>query len=90
MPEHTFLFRLRLPRSGGFDELLADLIESVLRQVGFAPAAIAELAREMTEAVSFPDAPGDLDVRFEAADGTIEIVVSRSAREIVRASRRLP
>jgi hypothetical protein len=90
VPEHIFLFSLRLPGNGGFDEMLADLTESVLRHCGFAPGAIAELGGEVTSAIPSPGARGELDVRFQAADGAIEIVVSRGAREIVRASRRLP
>jgi hypothetical protein len=90
VPEHTFLFSLRLPGSGEFDDMIADLTENVLRHCGFPPAAISEIGGDVKAAIPAAAAQGDLDVRFEAAGGAIDIVVSRSGREIVRTSRRLP
>jgi hypothetical protein len=89
--EHNFLFSLRFPGTGRFDQMLADLTESVLRYLGFTPAAIVEISGELRAGLPPGEvAEGDLDVQFQARDGAIDIVVSKGRRQIVHASRRLP
>jgi hypothetical protein len=89
--EHDFLFLLRLPGTGRFGPMLADLTENVLRHLGFTPAAIVEIGEEVRAGLPSGEAAGgDLEVRFQARGGAIEIVVSTRGRQIVRASRRLP
>lgn len=91
MSEHNFLFLLRLPGTGRFGLMLADLTENVLRHLGFTPAAIVEIGGEVRAGLPSSEAAGsDLEVRFQVRDGVIEIVVSTRGRQIVRASRRLP
>jgi len=97
VPDHVFLFSLRLPGTGRFDAMLTDLTSNVLRHLGFTPAAIAEIGGELLAGLppgkvggpELPEIP-EINVQYQARDGEIEIVVSRDGRRIIRVSRRLP
>ena len=93
MPDHAFLFSVRLPGARGFDAMLADLTSNVLSHLGFAPAAIDELSGELRAGlppVRADEAGPEVDVRFQARDGEIEIAVSHNERRVMCVSRRIP
>jgi hypothetical protein len=88
---HDFLFALRLSASGGFDAMLEDLTGAVLRHVGYHAEALDSLGGEVKAAVA-AGGRSDVDyhVRFRAHDGSLEVVVSQSGRDVARIIRRLP
>ena len=97
MSDHAFLFSLRLPGTGQFAALVTDLASNVLHDLGFTPAAIAEISGELQAGLppgkvggAEPAEIPEINVQFEARDGQIEIVVWQAGRRIIRVSRRLP
>jgi len=82
---------MRLPGTGGFDAMVADLTSNVLAHFGFAPAAADELSGELKSGLTAGLAPGaELHVQFQVREGELEILVSQRDRRICRVARRLP
>ena len=89
MSAHAFFFTMRLADDAGSDDMLNDLTASVLRHVGYAPAAIGALTDEVRAGIATGKAAGtEYDLQFRAHDGEIEIIVSRDDRAVFRTSRR--
>ena len=70
--------------------MLGELCAAVLGHVGYAAPAIAELNRELHQAIGGGTHPGRCDVRFVARDGELQIVVARVGAAEWRTTRRLP
>ena len=70
--------------------MLGELCTAVLGHVGYPPPAIAEVNRELHEAIGGGRLAGRCDVRFVAHDGELQIVVARVGAAEWRTTRRLP
>jgi hypothetical protein len=91
VPDHDFLFTLRVPENGRLDAMLSDLTTSVLRHVGYAAGDIAELGGQIRAGLAESRSAGaEYDVQFRAHAGELEIIVSQGDRHVFRAARRLP
>ena len=92
MPDHQFLFELEVSDHPRFDVLLGDLAECVLKQVGYAPPAIADILAKLREALD-PGSAGERrggDVQFRTGAGQLIIVVSGADGCERRVTRALP
>ena len=93
MSDHQFLFALKVSDQPRFDAMLDDLAECVLKHVGYAPPAIADILGKLRLALEQGAADGhrDCDVQFRAEAGQLLIVVSDAGREREwRVARALP
>jgi len=82
---------MRLPRTGGFDTMVADLTSNVLTHFGFEPAAVDELSGELKAGLAAGLASGaELHMQFQVREGELEILVSQRKRSLCRVTRRLP
>ena len=70
--------------------MLGELCAAVLGHVGYAAPAIAEVNRELHDAIGGGNGAGRCDVRFVAHDGELQIVVARVGAAEWRTTRRLP
>ena len=72
--------------------MLAELCTAVLGHVGYAEPAIAELTRQLHDAVVSGGGNGRrrCDIRFVAQGGSIQIVLARPGAAEWRTSRPLP
>jgi len=86
-----FQFSMSFTGRDEFGPVVTDVAANVFQQAGCAPAAVAELVKDLESAV-VPCASRDnhVDVRFRAGDGSCEVIVSVDDREIWRTSRRIP
>jgi hypothetical protein len=91
LPDHEFLFALEMTDDPDSSRMAADLCAAVLGYVGYAPAAVAELNRELHDALR-PQSNGvsRCDLRFVAHAGELQIVVARTGAAEWRTTRRLP
>lgn len=92
MPDHDFVFALDLSDEPHFDTMLGDLAGSVLKYVGYQPAAVEELRGALKGALSAGVSNGQsrCDVRFRAHSGELVITVAYSGRAEWRTTRPLP
>ena len=92
MPDHDFLFALDLSDEPHFDTMLAEVAGTVLKYVGYQPAAIDELRDALKQALSAGVSNGQsrCDVRFRAHSGELQITVSYAGRTEWRTTRPLP
>jgi hypothetical protein len=90
LPDHEFLFALEMADDPGSSRMLGELCAAVLGHVGYAAPAIAEVNRELHEAIVRGAPAGRCDVRFVAQHGELHIVVARVGAAEWRTSRRLP
>ena len=92
MPDHQFLFALKVTGHPGFDAMLGDLAECVLNQAGYAPAAIGDLLATLREALEQGATGGGREcaVQFRAEAGQLVIVVSYGDGREWRVTRALP
>lgn len=82
---------MRLPGTGGFDAMVAELTSNVLAHFGFAPAAVDELGSELKAGLTDGLGSGaELHLQFQVREGELEILVSQRERSICRVVRRLP
>ena len=82
---------MRLPGTGGFDAMVADLTSSVLTQLGFEPAAVDALNGELKSGLAEGLASGaELHMQFQVRERELEILLSQRERSICRVTRRLP
>jgi hypothetical protein len=90
--DHQFVFALKLSNHHGSDALLDDLTECVLKRVGYAPAAIADILAKVREALEQGGTGKrrDGELQFRAEAGQLIIVVSRAAGREWRMARALP
>ena len=70
--------------------MLGELCAAVLGHVGYAPPAIAEVNRELHDAIVRSNHAGRCDVRFVAHGGELQIVVACIGAAEWRTTRRLP
>ena len=86
-----FLFAMKLAGADAFDRVLGEVAATVFRQVGCAPAVVADLVTELNEVIiPGADHGAGFDVRFRAHAGTCEVIVLVRDREIWRTSREIP
>lgn len=92
MPDHDFVFALEIADDADSGRMLGELCTAVLGHVGYAAPAIAEVSRELRDAVATGGGNGRrrCDVRFVAQAGSLQIVVSRAGAAQWRTSRPLP
>ena len=92
MPDHDFVFALDLSDEPHFDTMLGDLAGSVLKYVGYHPAAVEELRDALKGALSAGVSNGQsrCDVRFRAHSGELVITVAYAGRAEWRTTRPLP
>jgi hypothetical protein len=89
--DHDFLFTLRLADDGTSDQMLSDLTASVLRHVGYTPAEIDELLRQVRAGIAKGRAAGaEYGLQFRAHAGELDITVLLGDRRLFQTSRRLP
>ena len=70
--------------------MLGELCAAVLGHVGYAPPAIAEVNRELHDAVVGSHRAGRCDVRFVVRGGELQIVVARVGAAEWQTRPRLP
>jgi hypothetical protein len=90
LPDHEFLFALEMADDPDTSRMLGELCAAVLGHVGYAAPAIAEVNRELHEAIGRGRPAGRCDVRFVVHDGELQIVVARVGAVEWRTTRRLP
>ena len=92
MSDHEFLFALDLSDEPKFDTMLGELTGTVLKYVGYQPAAIDELRGAIKQALSAgaSNGQGRCDVRFRAQQGQLVITVAYDGRDEWRTTRPLP
>jgi hypothetical protein len=90
--DHDFLFALELSDQAPFDRMLGQLTAAVLGHVGYAPAAVEEIAALLRVALASGAAAGNrrCDVRFRAHAGQLHILVSYHGGAEWRTTRPLP
>jgi hypothetical protein len=89
--DHQFVFALKVSSHPRQDALLGDLAECVLKQVGYAPPAIADILAKLREALEH-SAGGirECDVQFRSEAGQLLVVVSYAGGREWRVVRALP
>jgi hypothetical protein len=90
LPDHEFLFALEMAGDPDSGRMLGELCAAVLGHVGYAAPAIAEVNRQLHDAITRSDGGGRCDVRFVAHDGELQIVVACVGAAEWRTSRPLP
>jgi hypothetical protein len=90
LPDHEFLFALEMAGDPDSSRMLDDVCAAVLGHVGYPPPAIAEVNRQLHDAITKSDGGGRCDVRFVAHHGELQIVVARVGAAEWRTTRRLP
>lgn len=92
MPDHEFVFALDLSDEPPFDTMLGELAGSVLKYVGYQPAAVEELRSALKGALSAGLSNGykRCDVRFRAHSGELVITVAYAGHGEWRTARPLP
>jgi hypothetical protein len=90
--DHEFLFALDLSDEPHFDTMLAELAGTVLKYVGYQPAAIEELRGAVKAALTAGAGNGHrrCDVRFRAHSGELHITVAYAGGAEWRTTRPLP
>jgi predicted Zn-dependent peptidase len=90
--DHDFLFALDLSDEPHFDTMLGELADTVLKYVGYQPAAVEELRGAIRQALSSGNVNGQgrCDVRFRARAGELVITVAYPGRDEWRTTRPLP
>lgn len=76
MPDHQFLFAFKVSDHPRFDALLGDVAECVLKQVGYAPPAIADILVTLREAL-------DRGATGERLEGNVQFISDASQLIIV-------
>ena len=93
MSEQDFFFALDVSGDPADDQMLADLARTVLGHVHYASSAIDALTGELRRALAdrvASDGTRRCEVRFRAAAGQLEIVVSGAGRAEWRTTWPLP
>ena len=91
MSTPDFLFSMRLTGREQVGSILGDVAAHVFDHVGCAPETVAELVRDLSEAVMPGADRGEhVDVQFRARQGSCEVIVSVAGRELWRTTRRVP
>jgi hypothetical protein len=90
--DHHFVFALKVSGHPRQEALLGDLAECVLKQVGYAPPAIADILAKLREALEQGSAGGvrECDVQFRSEAGQLLVVVSYAGGREWRVVRALP
>ena len=81
MPAQEFAFTLTLAGDAGDTDMVADVVRSVFSLVGYAGDALDEVVQQVSAARAAGRAAAPCDVRFRAATGTLEIVISQAGRD---------
>ncbi len=92
MPDHQFFFAFKVSDDPRFDALLGEVAECVLKQVGYAPPAIADILAALREELD-RDGTGERrggHVQFRSGAGQLIIVVSDAAGRERRVTRAVP
>ena len=92
MSDHDFLFALDLSDEPHFDTMLGELAGSVLKYVGYQPAAIDEVRAALAQALKAGASNGhrQCDVRFRAQSGELVITVAYAGGAEWHTTRALP
>jgi len=91
LPDHEFLFALEMADDPDSSRMLGELCTAVLGHIGYGAPAIAEVNRELHDAVAHGRRAGRCGVRFVAHDGELQIIVARGGGAAEwRTTRRLP
>jgi hypothetical protein len=92
VPDHDFFFALQLSDGPPFERMLAELTSAVLVHVGYAAAAVDELAGVLRKALADGHTRGRTrcDVRFRARSGELHISVAYEGGAEWRTTRPLP
>ena len=87
-----FLFAMKLSDDPQCDPMLDELATCVLKQIGYAPAAIADTLAKLRAALREDADPGhrNRDVQFRAEGGQLIIVISNAGGRESRIARALP
>ncbi len=92
MSDHDFFFALEMSDESELGRMLGELVTAVLGHVGYAAPAIEELTTTV-RGVLADGAAGRrqrCDVRFQARDGELQIVVARAGSAEWRTTRPCP
>ena len=81
MAAHDFAFTLSVSGHGHDADMLIDLLRTVLAQAGYSGDTLDRLVRQVTSVCAVAAAAQPCDVRIEARDGELQIVVSQSGRD---------
>jgi hypothetical protein len=89
--DQDFFFALDLSGGPGFDRMLGDLARAVLAHVGYAASASDALAGQLRAALDrVADGQRRCELRFQAQDGELLIVVAGAGRPEWRTTWPLP
>ena len=92
MSDHDFFFALEMSDESELGRMLGELVTAVLGHVGYAAPAIEELTTTVRGVLADAAAGGRrrCDVRFQARDGELQIVVARAGSAEWRTTRPCP
>ena len=91
MPAHQFEFDLRIDAAESAGTLADAVAVEVVRQLGYAGAAASLIVGEINVAVAELCRKGEAcHVRFRAADGELEVLVSAGSHPTRRFLHRIP
>ncbi|PYR00638.1 MAG: hypothetical protein DMF95_10350 [Acidobacteria bacterium] len=92
MSDHDFFFALEMSDESELGRMLGELVTAVLGHVGYAAPAIEELTTTVRGVLADGAAGGRrrCDVRFQARDGELQIVVARAGSAEWRTTRPCP
>jgi hypothetical protein len=90
--DHDFLFALDLSDERHFETMLGTLADTVLKYIGYQPAAVDELCGAIKQALTAGNVNGHsrCDVRFRAQAGELVVTIAYPGRDEWRATRPLP
>lgn len=92
MSDHDFFFALEMSDESELGRMLGELVTAVLGHVGYAAPAIEELTTTVRGVLADGADSGRrrCDVRFQARDGELQIVVARAGSAEWRTTRPCP
>jgi len=90
--DHDFFFALEMSDESELGRMLGELVTAVLGHVGYAAPAIEELTTTVRGVLADGADSGRrrCDVRFQARDGELQIVVARAGSAEWRTTRPCP
>jgi hypothetical protein len=81
VPAQEFALTLTLTGDACDTDMVADVVRSVLSHVGYAGDALDEVLKKVSAVRATGPTAAPCDVRFLAAAGALEIVVSQAGRD---------
>ena len=92
MPTPDFVFRVDLSDGPAFDAMVADIARTVLGHAGYKADTIAEITRQLRDALGARAAGGSREchLAFRAEDGQLHIAAGRDGGVEWHTARALP